>query len=301
MKNPESLSFGVAGIDLTHPDRVLYPEGGITKRELAQYYERVADWILPHVAARPLTVVRCPKGHHKECFYQRHPRDASSKAIHSIALRENGKVAHYLSVDSLPGLIALVQMGTLELHTWGSRVPRLEQPDRAIFDLDPGPEVDWNQIAEGAKHLRLRLQELGLGAFVKTTGGKGLHVVVPIAPKQSWAFVKEFSRALAERVVREHPDRYIATMSKAKRHGKIFIDYLRNTRTATAVCAYSTRARPGATVSMPIRWEDLRKDFRAHFTIRSVPSLARLKRDPWQDYEAMRRPLSVRLLRQLQQ
>ncbi len=287
--------------ELTHPDRVLYPEQGITKRDLAQYYARIADRILPHLEGRPLTIVRCPEGHNKECFYQRHPRDASSDpAIQSLAVRENGKVARYLSVDSLPGLIALVQMGSLELHTWGSRMPRLEQPDRMIFDLDPAPDVDWPHIRAGAQRLRARLQELDLGAFVKTTGGKGLHIVVPIAPKQSWEFVRDFSRSLAEGMARDDPDRYIATMSKSKRRGKIFIDYLRNSRTATAVSAYSTRARVGAPVSVPLRWEELHKDLRAHFTIRNVPErLARLKKDPWQDYEAMRRSLAAKLLSRL--
>lgn len=296
----KSDDLAVAETELTHPGRVFYPKQGITKRDLAQYYERIANRILPHLEGRPLTLVRCPEGHDKECFYQRHPRDASSEAIRSLAVRENGKVARYLSVDSLPGLIALVQMGTLELHTWGSRMPRLDRPDRMVFDLDPAPDVDWPHIMAGSQHLRARLQELDLGAFVKTTGGKGLHIVVPIAPKHSWEFVKDFSRALVEGMARDHPDRYTATMSKAKRRGKIFIDYLRNSRTATAVSAYSTRARAGAPVSVPLRWEELHKDLRAHFTIRNVPErLARLKMDPWQDYEAMRRPLTAKLLRRL--
>ena len=291
----------MADAKLTHPDRVLYPEQGITKRDLARYYERIADWILPHLKGRPLTLVRCPEGYNKECFYQRHPRDDSSnETIRSLAVRENGKVARYLSVDSLPGLVALVQMGTLEMHTWGSRMPNLDRPDRMIFDLDPAENVPWRDIADGAQRLRARLQDLGLGAFVKTTGGKGLHIVVPIAPKQSWKFVNDFSRALAAIMVRDHPERYIATMSKAKRSGKIFIDYLRNNRTATAVSAYSTRARAGAPVSVPLRWEEVRKDLRAHFTIHSVPArLARMKKDPWQGYEAMRRPLTARLLSRL--
>jgi bifunctional non-homologous end joining protein LigD len=290
----------VAEIKLTHPDRVLYPDQGITKGDLALYYKRIAGAILPHLAGRPLTVVRCPEGQQRQCFYQRHPRDAPSEPTRSIAVREKGKTVRYLSVDSLPGLMALVQMGALELHTWGSRVPRIERPDRMIFDLDPGPEVTWVQIHQGAARLRARLHDLGLGAFVKTTGGKGLHVVVPIAPEQRWDFVKDFSRALAESVVREEPDRYTTTMSKAKRHGKIFIDYLRNSRTATAVCAYSTRARPGATVSMPLRWEDLKRDPRASFAVRNVPERwTRQRKDPWQDYEAARRPLTANLLRRL--
>lgn len=296
----KSDDAAVAGVELTHPGRVLYPAQGITKSDLARYYERVAEWMLPHLEGRPLTLVRCPEGHHKECFYQRHPREGAGEAINSLAVRENGKVARYLSVDSLPGLIALVQMGTLELHTWGARMPKLDRPDRMIFDLDPAQDVDWQHIVAGAQRLRACLEELGLGAFVKTTGGKGLHIVVPIAPRQSWDFVKDFSRALAESMVRQNPDPFIATMSKSKRSGKIFIDYLRNNRTATAVSAYSTRARAGAPVSVPLRWEELQEDRRNHFTIHNVPErLARLRKDPWHDYETMRRPLTAKLLKQL--
>jgi bifunctional non-homologous end joining protein LigD len=286
----------IAGIELTHADRVLYPNQGITKRELALYYTQVAGWILPHLQARPLTILRCPNGYDKQCFYQRHPRDG--EPVHSIPVREKGKTVRYLSVDSSAALIALVQLGALELHTWNSRAPRIEKPDRIIFDLDPGPEVPWEQIVEGAEHLRQRLGNFHLNAFVKTTGGKGLHVIVPLVPKQSWDVVQAFSRALAEKLASEDPQRYIATMSKAKRHGKIFIDYLRNNRTASAVSAYSTRARPGAPVSMPLRWDQLKKDPRAHFTLGEVPDyLARLKNDPWQGYEAARRPLTAKLIR----
>jgi bifunctional non-homologous end joining protein LigD len=290
----------IAGVTLTHADRVLYPEQGITKRDLALYYERVTEVMLPHLEGRPLTVVRCPKGRAGQCFYQRHAREGIVEPIRSIAVRDRGKTAHYLAVDSPAGLIALTQIGILEIHTWGSRAPRLERPDRLTFDLDPGDQVSWKEIARSAALLRDRLKDLDLGAFVKTTGGKGLHVVVPIAPEQTWDFVKKFSRALAEIVVAEAPDRYLATASKAARHGKIFIDYLRNSRSATAVCAYSTRARPGAPVSMPLAWKNLDDDPRGRFTIRNVPDhLARRRVDPWRDYEDARRPLTQKLLRRL--
>jgi bifunctional non-homologous end joining protein LigD len=289
-----------AGIKLTHPDRVLYPEQGITKGQLARYYEHIADSIIPHLEGRPLTLVRCPQGYRRQCFYQRHTRDAGSDAIHAITAREKRGTVRYLSVDSLPGLIALVQMGVLEIHTWGSRAPAIERPDRMIFDLDPGPGISWDALKAAAVHLHERMRDLDLGAFVKTTGGKGLHIVVPIAPKQSWEYVKDFSRSVAESLVREAPERYTTTTSKAKRRGKIFIDYLRNSRTASAVCAYSTRAQPGATVSVPLGWQELTKDLRAHFNMRNVPErLARLGKDPWDDYEAARRPLTKKLLKQL--
>ena len=289
----------VAGIRLTHADRVLYPEQGITKLELALYYERVGEFMLPHVEGRPLTVVRCPQGRAGQCFYQRHARDGFTEPIRSITVRERGKTARYLAVDSVPGLIALAQMGILEIHTWGSRAPQIERPDRLTFDLDPGDGVSWQEIVEAALRVQERLNGLDLAAFAKTTGGKGIHVVVPIAPDQSWEFVKKFSRALAESVAGANPQRYITTASKDKRRGMIFIDYLRNSRSATAVCAYSSRARQGAPVSLPVSWDELQNDLRAGFTIRTAPSIVERGGDPWSDYEDARRSLTAKLLRRL--
>jgi bifunctional non-homologous end joining protein LigD len=287
----------VAGIRLTHPDRVLYPEQGITKRDLALYHQQIADWIMPHVENRPLTLVRCPEGYKKQCFYQRHARESVDGAIHSIPVKEGKATASYLYIDSLPGLVALVQMGVLELHTWGSRTERLVQPDRIIFDLDPDPSVSWKTLCEAAEDMRSRLSELKLETFVKTTGGKGLHLVVPIVPKQDWNFVKDFSSSVAQSMVRAAPERFTATMSKSQRRGKIFIDYLRNARTASAVCAYSPRARAGAPVSMPVRWEELSEDVRSRFTIRNTyDRLKHLRKDPWQHYEAARIALTRAML-----
>ena len=299
--NHSGGSEAIAGITLTHPDRVLYPEQGITKRELALYYEAVGDWIMPHVENRLLTLLRCPEGRGKQCFIQRHAHNSLAESVRRITVKEAGSVKSYLAVDSLTGLIALVQMGVLELHTWGSRADRIEQPDRIIFDLDPDPALPWEPLHEAAETLHARLSDLGLNSFVKTTGGKGLHVVVPIVPKQDWESIREFSRLVAQSIVREDPARYTATMSKVKRKGKIFIDYPRNARAATAVCAYSTRARPRAPVSVPLRWEELNTDVRSdHFTIRNVPQrLERLRRDPWQDYESARRPVTRALMKKL--
>ena len=295
-----NVEIEIAGIKLTHPDRILYPEQGITKLDLARYYETVADSMLRHVAGRPLTLVRCPEGYTKQCFYQRHISETLDPAIRAIRVKEKKSTASYVAIDSLSGLIALVQMGVLEIHTWGARAPTIEQPDQLIFDLDPDPAVSWPALKEAALMLKTRLTDLGLKPFLKTTGGKGLHVVVPITPKQDWAFVKEFTKAVAQSLVREKPDRYIATMSKAKRKGKIFIDYLRNAKTATAVCAYSTRARPGAPVSLPLRWDELKKDPRGDFTIETVPKrLARLRNDPWNGYERARKPLTANMLKKL--
>jgi bifunctional non-homologous end joining protein LigD len=291
----------IAGVRLTHPDRVLYPEQNITKRDLALYYEDVADWILPHLAGRPLTLVRCPQGRQRQCFYQRHGAESLHEAVHTIRVKEGRSMASYISVDSAPGLIALVQMGVLEIHTLGSRAERLEQPDRLTFDLDPDPALPWDPLREAAQKLRNLMSEVGLSAFVKTTGGKGLHVVVPLTPKEYWRGVQAFAKKAAEHVAGEAPELYIATMSKAKRREKIFIDYLRNARTASAVCAYSTRARAQAPVSVPLRWDQLATDVRGeHFTVRNVPQrLARLRKDPWDGYEASRAPITEAMLRKL--
>jgi bifunctional non-homologous end joining protein LigD len=290
----------VAGIPLTHPERVLYPEQGITKRDLALYYESIADWIMPHVEKRLLTLVRCPRGAGTQCFYQRHVKENLGDAVHSIAAAKSKAAAGYLYVDSLAGMITLVQIGVLEIHTWGSRIEQLERPDRLIFDLDPDASISWADLRAAAETVRSRLADLGLTAFVKTTGGKGLHVVAPIAPKQDWDFATEFSGAVTEAIVRSAPDRYVATMSKSRRVGKIFIDYLRNARTATALAAYSTRARAGAPVSVPLDWKELAKDVRSQFTVRTVPDrLSRLRKDPWEKFVSARVPLTRAMLRKL--
>jgi len=290
----------IAGVKLSHPDRVLYPEQGITKQELAEYYEKIADWILPHVSGRPLTLVRCPAGHRKQCFYQRHADERIDSQIRRLRVREDGALKNWLVIDSLAGLVALVQMGVLEIHTWGSREENIERPDRMIFDLDPDPSLTWESLRDGARRVRDRLAQLGLAGFLKTTGGKGLHVVVPIKPKLSWSAIKDFTGRFAESMAREAPDVFVATMSKSKRRGKIFIDYLRNSRTATAVCAYSTRARSGAPVSLPLGWDELAVDVRAdHFNIRNVPQrLAKLGEDPWHGFEAARRSISKAVQKQ---
>ena len=291
----------VAGVKLTHPDRVLYPEQGITKRELALYFEQIADWILPHVAGRPLTLVRCPEGQSKECFYQRHVNGSASEWIRRVPIKEKGKLVNYVAVDNLQGLIALVQMGVLELHTWGSTSACLDRPDRLIFDLDPDPEIAWEPLKQAAQALRDYLSELGLPSFVKTTGGKGLHVVVPLVPRIDWDTAKEFSKQVAQQMVYRAPDRYTATMSKTKRRGKIYIDYLRNAKTATAVAAYSTRARASAPVSVPLRWDELGADIRgAHFNLRNTPQrLSQIGKDPWHDYETARRAITAALIKKL--
>ena len=220
------------GVRLTHPDKVLYPDAKITKHDLAAYYMQVADWMLPHVVDRPLAIVRCPAGSGNACFFQKHPGDGGSDHLQQINVAAKGAPEYNLAVGDLAGLISLVQMGVLEIHVWGSRARHLEKPDRLIFDLDPDPTVGWPAVVSAARQVRLVLEELGLTSFVKTTGGKGLHLVVPVQPRFEWDEAKAFCRAVADYMVRAAPDRFTATMSKAARKGKIFIDYLRNGRSA---------------------------------------------------------------------
>jgi bifunctional non-homologous end joining protein LigD len=247
----------------------------------------------PHVTGRPLVLVRCPSGAHEDCFFQKHPPAGLPEAVQRIEIREKNETATYVRIRDLEGLIALIQFGTLEIHAWGSTVDDVEHPDRVIFDLDPDPAVGWKQVLAAARAMRDFLADLKLKSFVKTTGGKGLHIVVPLAQKQTWAEVKSFARAVADQFVHREPTRYIATSSKAARRGKIFIDYLRNERGASAVVAYSTRAKLGAPVSAPITWNELPKlRSAAQFTLQNLPSrLVRLRRDPWAEILKIRQGL----------
>jgi bifunctional non-homologous end joining protein LigD len=287
----------VAGVTITHSDRVLFPEQRLTKLALARYYERMSPWLLPHVKDRPLTLVRCPEGYNKECFYQKHANDTVPDTIGRVKIPEDHGVSWYMTADSLPAVIGLVQMGVLEFHTWGATRDALDRPDRITMDLDPHPAVPWKSVIEAAQLVRTLLSELDLECFVKTTGGKGLHVVLPLRRVHTWDEVKAFSKGLADHLVRLIPDRFIANMSKEKRKGKIYVDYLRNAKGATAITPYSTRARPGAPVSVPLEWEELSVDVRSdHFTMANVMArLEGLKRDPWQDYFTVKQKLTGKM------
>ena len=271
----------VEGVRLSNPDKILYPEQGITKGDLADHYFAVAERMLPHVAGRPITLLRCPTGRQQNCFYQRHAGAGIPRQIEKVKVP--GFDNPFLFIRGLPGLIALVQIGVLEIHPWGVTVDRPERPDRIIFDLDPGEGLGFDAVVAAAHDVRERLADLGLASFVKTTGGKGLHVVLPIAPVLDWPVVKEWARSLSETMAADAPDRYLIRSAKAERTGRIFIDYLRNDPTASAVGPYSTRARPGAPVAMPLDWDAVKPGLDPQrFTVRTAAEfVAQRSDDPW--------------------
>ncbi len=279
-KSKSSKAVQVAGVTLSHPDRVYWEDAAVTKKMLAEYYTQVWDWIEPHIAGRVLSLVRCPDGAAGQCFFQKHV-SAGIDDKHLKQVADDGDKS--IMVDSVAGLVSLAQAGVLEIHVRGSSTDRLEDADRLVFDLDPGPGIEWKDIIAAAREVRQRLRDLKLESFVKTTGGKGLHVVLPIKPVP-WDDAKDFCRRFAEQMSAEDPDHFTATIKKAARKDRIFIDYLRNSREATAIAPYSTRARPGATVSVPLAWEELgTQKISNAFTVENLPKrLARLRRDPWE-------------------
>jgi bifunctional non-homologous end joining protein LigD len=276
-----------AGFQLTHPERILWPEAGLTKQGLADYYADVAKWILPHIAGRVLSLLRCPSGVGEQCFFARHPFAGLSKAVRQVDV---GEEEPGMALDGVEGLLSLVQAGVVEIHPWGSRADDLDHPDRLIFDLDPGEGAPWDAVIAAAVDVRDRLHARGLTSFVKTTGGKGLHVVVPVEPKAGWAEAKAFTQAIAEAMAADDPGRYVATVAKRARRGRIYIDYLRNDRSSTAVAAYSTRSLPQASVSTPLAWDELSSGLRSdHFTVGNLRNrLAFLGRDPWEGFFSVR-------------
>jgi bifunctional non-homologous end joining protein LigD len=288
----------VAGIRITHPDRVMYPDGGITKLDVARWYADIADWILPHLQDRPLTLVRCPEGIAAGCFYVKHSKVWAPGAVRRVNIQEKTKVGEYLVVDNLAALISLVQMNVLEIHTWNSKMVSIERPDRIVIDIDPGAKVKWTQVIDAARLVRRLLADLQLVSFVKTTGGRGLHVVVPLVPGADWRQCLAFARALAEAMVRHDPATFTTAFAKAGRERKILIDYLRNNRTNTSIAAYSTRARPAAPVSVPIRWEELRPSLDPlQWTMLTVRErLKRLRKDPWDGYGQARQRMTASIV-----
>ena len=283
------MTFAIQGVTLSHPDKVLYPEQGVTKLALAEYYDCVADWILPHVQLRPISLVRCPMGRGHKCFFQRHAGSGIPPQIREIEIAGFEESGAYLYLTGAAGLIALVQMGVLEIHPWGCRTDNPERPDLIVFDLDPGEGLSFRDIVGAAKEVRQFLASLGIRSFVKTTGGKGLHVQLPIARRYSWAQAKSFARRAAELMAEAAPDRYLTRISKAERRGRIFIDYLRNDPTSTSIAPYSTRSREGAPVATPLDWDELTPKLDpAKFTVSTVQQrLKRLRRNPWEEMESL--------------
>jgi bifunctional non-homologous end joining protein LigD len=285
-------------ISITHPDKILYPKEGITKLQVSQYYRVIAPWILPHLSNRPLSLLRCPEGVEEECFFQKHLSSGMPPGVDTVRLKERAGIHEYMTIDSEEGLVALVQMGAFELHAWNSRKENPEFPDQFVMDFDPDKGVSWKRVIEAAQQLKEILDQLSLQSFIKVTGGKGLHVHVPIEPIYSWEQIRGFTKTLAQEMVSRAPRDFTATMSKQARKGKIFIDYLRNSRGATAVVPYSLRAKPTSSVALPISWDELPKiKSSAFFTLeKTLDLLSERKVDPWAEFfEASRQ--KIRLLK----
>ncbi len=279
-RKPAARGADIGAIRLTHPDRELWP--GITKQDLADYWRTVADHALPGIANRPLALVRCPEGIAGEHFFQKHANRGMPPQ-----LREGSfDGAPYLALEDADGLIACAQMAAIELHGWGSTLPDAGHPERLIFDLDPGANVPWEAVIHAAHDLRARLDKIGLASFPRTTGGKGLHLAIPLKPSADWPTARAWTRAFAEKLEREHPALYVASIPKARRVGRILIDWLRNGLGSTAICSFSPRARDGATVATPLAWSEVKPALDPHsFTVRTVPArLAHQKRDPWESF-----------------
>ncbi|AMV20612.1 DNA ligase D [Planctomyces sp. SH-PL14] len=290
-------------LHLTHPEKVLYPAEGITKLDLVEFYAAVAEWMLPHIENRPLSLVRCPDGVGGPRFFQKHAAGGTPDALKRIPIREKDETEDYLYIDSLAGLLSTCQMGTLEIHPWGSRCDDIEKPDRLIFDIDPDEGLAWSKVVGAAREVRDRLQDLGLESFLKVTGGKGLHVVAPIVRRGEWPEIKAFTRGFVRQMAADDPRAYTTNMSKSERRGKIFLDYLRNDRGATAVAPYSTRARDEASVAVPIAWTQLTPQMRSnHFTMKNLTTtLARRRTDPWEEMLTLRQSLTAAMRKSVEE
>jgi bifunctional non-homologous end joining protein LigD len=280
---------------VTNPDRVLFPDVGVTKGEVARYWERVAPLALPLLVDRPLTLVRCPQGIH-DCFFQKHGSGSMPKAVPLVRIVEKSgepKPEPYMMVDGLHALMSLVQFGALEFHPWASRADRLERPDFVVLDVDPGPDVGWSRVVQAAFALRALLRELGMSSWPKATGGKGLHVVLPIARRSSWEEVGAFARGLAQLMAAGAPDHFVATPRPSARRGRIDIDHLRNVRNANAVAAFSPRARAGAYVAYPMTWDEVEASVGPPLmNVREANEVDWAARDPWSGYASARQSIT---------
>jgi bifunctional non-homologous end joining protein LigD len=287
MKRGETAPLLVAGVRLTHPDKLLWPDEGVSKADFARYLQAVAPAMLPHLHDRPLTLVRCPEGRGPGCFFQKHATDNAPDAIDVITMPEKVGTAPYMTVRSAAALVAMAQLSALELHIGGVRADAPRKPDRMVLDLDPAPDVPFARVMEAARELRRRLERDGLTSFVMTTGGKGLHVVVPLERRHDIDEVAAYASGLARALEAESPERFIATASKAARGGRIFVDWLRNARGATAICPWSPRARPGAPVAVPLAWSELKAGLQPDgFGLDAARTRAARRSDPWKGYAA---------------
>ena len=277
---------------LSSPDKILYPVAGFTKQQVADYYRAVAPLLLPELVRRPVTLVRCPDGVDSPCFFQKHHADSFGPNVRAVDIVEkDGGSEAYPYVEDIAGVLDLVQMNVLELHLWGSRIEDLEHPDRLVFDLDPGPGVEWKDLVAAARDVRARLQAMGVDSFPRLSGGKGLHVVLPIRPGPTWDEAKDFCDGVADAMAEQSPDRYVATASKAKRKGVIFVDWLRNGRGATSVASWSLRARKEAGVAVPVAWSELgRLRSGADYPLdRALRRATRARADVWPGWAAATR------------
>jgi bifunctional non-homologous end joining protein LigD len=284
---PASSATEHAPVRLTHPDKILDVESNLTKQQLADYYWAIAPHMLPYIVGRPVSLVRCPEGSGHPCFFQKHVTGTLPPGVESVDVpdKKTGKIEPYITLSTPEALAGLAQMGVLEIHPWGSTNKNLERPDIIIFDLDPDEAISWRSLADSAADVRAQLKSLGLESFLKTTGGKGLHVVIPIDPKLDWAKVKQFAHDFALAMEQQRPKLYLTKMSKAARKDRIFIDYLRNERGSTAIAPYSPRARAGAAVALPLDWADLKLPKRPVFRVAGFNEWRdRLARDPWKNF-----------------
>ena len=296
----------VEGVSISHADRVLFPAAAGTKLDLARYYAAMASWMVPHVVDRPLTLVHCPKGVPRggarkgvDCVFMKHAKVWGPTALRRVRIREKTKVGEYLIADSATALVGLAQMDVLEIHTWNSRFADVERPDRIVIDLDPGERVSWPDVVDAARLVRSLLRVLDLRCFVKTTGGRGLHVVVPLEPSADWSACLEFARAFALSLVRRKPATFTERFAKLGREDRILVDYLRNAEGATAIAPYSLRAKKNAPVSMPIAWDELKRDVRFDcFNVRNAAArLKKQKRDPWAEFLDVEQAITPQMMR----
>lgn len=288
----EAPAATLEAIKLTSPDRVVFPGQGVTKRDLAEYYDAVAERMLPFVANRPLSLLRCPQGRAKTCFFQKHDSGGFPDALRKVAITEkSGEQHEYFYLTDAAGLRAGVQMNVLEWHLWGSCVDQIEKPERIIFDIDPDEALSFADVRDAAETIAELLQQLGLESFPMLTGGKGIHVIAPILPELEWPAVKAFCKTIAQELAAREPDRFVAVMSKARRKGRLFIDYLRNERGSTAIAPWSTRARSGAPVAVPVRWDELGSFKGANaFSLASAIERSR-EPDSWPNYHDLKQSL----------